>query len=64
MAQFVEDLLLAEEERVFWQRYREALASRTPAEIAEDQAEAHLVESSLMDGLEPEDWSDHDPAIR
>jgi hypothetical protein len=64
MAQFVEDLLIAEEERMFWQRYRAALAARTPAQIAEDQAETRVWENALADGLDVEDWSDHDPSLR
>ncbi len=64
MAQFVEDLLLTEDERMFWHSYRDALARRTPAEIAQDQAELERWESTLTDGLEPEDWSDHEPTVR
>jgi hypothetical protein len=64
MAQLLEDLLIAEEERRFWQRYRDALAARTPEEVAQDQAEIRLWEGTLADGLEPEDWSDHEPPLR
>jgi hypothetical protein len=64
MARFVEDLLFAEDERMFWRRYRDALAARTPAEITEDRVEAELWAHSLADDLEPEDWSDHEPPVR
>ncbi len=49
---------------MFWHSYRDALAARTPAEIAQDQAELERWESTLTDGLEPEDWTDHDPTAR
>ena len=64
MARFVEDLLLAEDERMFWQRYRDALAARSSSEVAEDEAEFERWESALVDDLEPEDWSDHAPKVR
>jgi hypothetical protein len=57
MSQVVEDAILAERRRVFWEQFRAAAAqvAADPVAAAEEQAETAFFEGTLLDGLEGED---------